>query len=212
MRRFYFAFGSNLDESQMQRRCPGAEFISIATLRDHELAFTGTSKTWAGAVATVRPNAGSIVPGVVYLLAPSDWPPLDRYEGVPHLYERVAVDIHPPGARPLRSLAYRRTEDLPDAQPYWSYLDTIVQAYETFGFDKEPVHAALRRAARNRAFHSASWGAEPEETGRTIGETQVGADDDDGADPAKRFYIRAEGLFGAPDLPPRARSRGRGAR
>ena len=36
----YFAYGSNLDFVQMRSRCPSAQFVAVAKLPDHQLAFT----------------------------------------------------------------------------------------------------------------------------------------------------------------------------
>ncbi len=40
---FYFAFGSNMNESQMVERCPSTRFVGVATLPDRRLAFTRRS-------------------------------------------------------------------------------------------------------------------------------------------------------------------------
>lgn len=45
MSRFYFAYGSNLDAAQMERRCPGSQYRGKAFLPKHRMAFTHPSTT-----------------------------------------------------------------------------------------------------------------------------------------------------------------------
>jgi hypothetical protein len=40
---FYFAYGSNMNWTQMRGRCPSARYVAIAVLRNHTLAFTRKS-------------------------------------------------------------------------------------------------------------------------------------------------------------------------
>jgi gamma-glutamylcyclotransferase len=39
-----FAYGSNLDCTQMRERCPSTRFVCIAALKDYRLAFTRHSR------------------------------------------------------------------------------------------------------------------------------------------------------------------------
>ena len=52
--KLYIAYGSNLDQRQMARRCPTAEVVCSGMLYGHELLFRGSQ---FGAVATVEPWA-----------------------------------------------------------------------------------------------------------------------------------------------------------
>jgi gamma-glutamylcyclotransferase (GGCT)/AIG2-like uncharacterized protein YtfP len=81
METFYFAYGSNLRSSQMLRLCPGHEFLAVARLDNHRLAFTLPDTEWRGGVADVIPSSGDAVWGALYRLREKDFPPLDAYEG-----------------------------------------------------------------------------------------------------------------------------------
>ena len=61
-KRFYLAYGSNLNIPQMQRRCPTAKIVGIAEIKDYELLFKG-SKT--GSYLTIEPKKGATVPVAV---------------------------------------------------------------------------------------------------------------------------------------------------
>ena len=58
MKRYYIAYGSNLNVRQMKMRCPKARVIGTAEIRNFELLFK-ESKT--GPYLTVEPKDGGIV-------------------------------------------------------------------------------------------------------------------------------------------------------
>ena len=53
MKKYYIAYGSNLNFHQMKRRCPYAYFVGKTTLKGYELVFK-ISKT--GAYLTIQPS------------------------------------------------------------------------------------------------------------------------------------------------------------
>ena len=55
MKRYYIAYGSNLNIRQMRIRCPHARVIGTAVINDYELLFKG-SRT--GAYLTIEPKEG----------------------------------------------------------------------------------------------------------------------------------------------------------
>ena len=77
-KRYYLAYGSNLNKAQMQSRCPGAKPIGTALLEGYELLFKG-SKT--GSYLTIEPKADGVVPIVVWEVSAEHERSLDRYEG-----------------------------------------------------------------------------------------------------------------------------------
>ena len=58
-KRYYIAYGSNLNVNQMRVRCPHATILGTAELKDWELLFKG-SKT--GSYLTIEKCEGGIVP------------------------------------------------------------------------------------------------------------------------------------------------------
>lgn len=74
--RLYFAYGSNLDFNQMAARCPNAEYVGIATLKDHVL------KLDSAGYATVVAQPGAHVQGALWNLDRCDEAKLDGFEGV----------------------------------------------------------------------------------------------------------------------------------
>ena len=85
----YFAYGSNMSLSRIQKRCPSAVAISIAcirkySLRFHKLGADGSAKAdmyWTG-------NVKDTVYGVIYSIAQKDVVSLDAAEGQGVHYKR----------------------------------------------------------------------------------------------------------------------------
>lgn len=95
MRTPYFAYGSNMDEQDMRRRCPGSRPLGSARLDGHRLAFTRRSIRSATGVADVLPTPGHTVWGALYELDEDEFEVLDRKEGVGWAYVRAkARDAH----------------------------------------------------------------------------------------------------------------------
>jgi hypothetical protein len=72
----YFAYGSNMDAGAMARRCPRSKALGVARLERHRLAVM--REGWLTAVR----NPSSAVHGVLWDLALSDIPALDRHESL----------------------------------------------------------------------------------------------------------------------------------
>ncbi len=77
----YFAYGSNMDWCQMRERCPSAQFLSVASLKDHRLEFTRRSPKRECGVADAVAKEGAKVWGVVYQIAETEVAMLDKCEG-----------------------------------------------------------------------------------------------------------------------------------
>lgn len=82
-KRYYIAYGSNLNIRQMRMRCPSARIIGTSEIPDYELLFKG-SKT--GSYLTIEPKKSSRVPVAAWEVSAEDEQALDRYEGFPTFY------------------------------------------------------------------------------------------------------------------------------
>ncbi|MBI5836425.1 MAG: gamma-glutamylcyclotransferase [Candidatus Eisenbacteria bacterium] len=130
----YFAYGSNMNWPQMQKRCPGAKFHCVAKLPNHRLAFPRTSVTWqGGGVAGVVADSGHAVWGVVYELTQADLDSLDGYEGYKegragNQYTRGTVTVLDRGRekKPLEALVYHAVPTGRHFAPGARYKKTIV--------------------------------------------------------------------------------------
>ena len=140
----YFAYGSNLDDDQMQARCASARVVARAVLPNHALTFGGFSHRWGGAVASVVRARGARVEGLLYEIDDGDLRALDRFEGHPFSYERVQKLVLDEHGRRRRVTTYLQPEDGFEAwAPPQGYFGVLWRAYGRLGFDFE----SLARAA-----------------------------------------------------------------
>ena len=94
--RLYIAYGSNLNLEQMKRRCPTAEVVGTAELKNWRLRFRGGSHS---AVATIEREQGFTVPVLIWRIQPEDEVALNRYEGFPFLYRKETLRLTVNGKR-----------------------------------------------------------------------------------------------------------------
>ena len=134
-----FAYGSNLEVTQMRARCPSAERLEPAMLRQARLVFRGYSTRWGRAVATLVWDPASVVYGALYRLEPADLARLDAFEGAPFVYQRMRVSLCDVYGRRRRAQAYIRKKGGRARAPAPQYLTTILRAYDALGFDTAPV-------------------------------------------------------------------------
>ena len=78
---YYFAYGSNMNLDQMAYRCPAASVVENVRLDGYRLTFCGRGK--GSGVATILPEEGSQVEGVLWKITPECEKSLDFYEGYP---------------------------------------------------------------------------------------------------------------------------------
>lgn len=147
-KRYYIAYGSNLNVRQMLYRCPTARAVGTATLTGWELLFKG-SKT--GSYLTIEPKDGGKVPVAVWEVTEADERSLDRYEGYPGFYYKKELEITFQGLRTGRDRArtafvYIMHEERPFGVPSAGYVSCCIKGYEDFGFDLAPLLDAYANA------------------------------------------------------------------
>ena len=143
-KRYYLAYGSNLNMEQMKYRCPGAVPLGTAELEGYRLLFKG-SKT--GSYLTIEKAEGYTVPVGVWSVTAEDEKRLDHYEGFPHFYYKTDIDITYTGlvsrkAHRVKAFVYIMQEDRPFGIPSHLYMNTCRQGYADFGFHLEALTTA----------------------------------------------------------------------
>jgi hypothetical protein len=117
----YFAYGANMSVEAMGRRCPRSKPLSLARLERHHLAIM--REGWLTPVRDPR----SSVHGVLWDLALSDVPALDRYEGLPQGLYAKATQMVITRVGVKRALVYFGTNGGPGrALP--DYLAAVIAA------------------------------------------------------------------------------------
>ena len=138
MPRLYIAYGSNLNLRGMKSRCPTADVVGKATLKDYQLLFRN-------GLATVEPKPGAEVPVLVWDIQPGDEQRLDHYEGWPSLYRKENVTVEMDG-KPVGAMVYIMNGGHRISPPSNYYLDTIQEGYQSAGFDERILDDAVRQA------------------------------------------------------------------
>ena len=147
-KRYYIAYGSNLNVQQMMVRCPDARIIGTAKLDGYRLLYRG-SKT--GSFLTVEPMEGRSVPVAAWEVSERDERALDRYEGFPTFYYKKEMRLPIKGIRTgkIRErdvFVYIMHEDRPLGLPSTQYVKTCMAGYRTFGFDDNYLFDAIERS------------------------------------------------------------------
>lgn len=150
-KRYYIAYGSNLNIPQMRMRCPGARIIGTSVIDDYQFLFKG-SKT--GSYLTIEPKDGAEVPVVIWEVTESDEKTLDRYEGYPNFYYKKEMNLDIKGIRTGKvrrrdAFVYIMHEERELGIPSWYYVNTCLDGYRAFGFDEKYLFDAIRISRRD---------------------------------------------------------------
>lgn len=149
-KRYYIAYGSNLNVPQMLMRCPDAKILGTANLKGWELLFKG-SKT--GSYLTIERNEDGSVPVAIWEVSERDEKALDRYEGFPTFYYKQKIKVRYKGIRTglrrtVNAFAYIMHEERPIGIPSNSYLRICLEGYDTFYFNRNVLLAAYDKCRR----------------------------------------------------------------
>ena len=139
MERIYLAYGSNLSRRQMAYRCPDAECIGTASIKDYRLLYKGSMSS---AYLTIKRCRGHEVPVGVWKVTEDDEKSLDRYEGYPRFYYKKEVII--PGDK--TAFIYIMDERLGVKGTSRHYYDVCAQGYKDFGLDEKYLKDALKKS------------------------------------------------------------------
>ena len=136
-KKYYIAYGSNLNLRQMRQRCPDARVIGTAELKGWQLLFKG-SKT--GSYLTIEEKTGGTVPVAVWEVSENDEKRLDMYEGYPTFYYKKELAVTVKGIRTgklreKKAFVYIMHEDRPIGVPSDYYLQVCAEGYYSFRFD-----------------------------------------------------------------------------
>lgn len=158
-KRYYIAYGSNLNIRQMKQRCPSARVIGTSEIPDYELLFKGSQ---SGAYLTIEPKEGGTVPVGVWEVTEADETALDRYEGYPAFYYKTEMVLPITGirsgkVRKRKVFVYIMHEERKIGIPSLHYVSTCLQGYTDFGFDEHYLAEAQENAVLNAERSGYAW-------------------------------------------------------
>ena len=152
-KKYYIAYGSNMDIEQMALRCPDAILIGTSELQGYELLFKGSL---TGAYATIEVKEDYIVPVLVWEISKDDEVNLDRYEGYPNFYYKKELEVEVEGNK-LLAMIYIMDERRELGQPSRRYYRILELAYERFGFDLKILRAAFKKSTPKGGYPFEFW-------------------------------------------------------
>ena len=123
----YFAFGSNLYQKQMKKRCKDSKYIGCHKLKGYKLVFR--HMYYGGGVADVEKKNNSIVLGAIYKISKKDEKKLDVYEDYPTVYIKKYFKLF--GRKVMFYYMPKTTNPIP---PSKRYLNLIIKGYKDCGY------------------------------------------------------------------------------
>ena len=123
----YFAYGSNLHQKQMKRRCKDSKYIGCYTLKNFKLSFR--NYYLGGGVADIEKKQNSYVLGAIYKITKGDEKKLDVYENYPKTYIKKYFTLK--GTKVMYYYMPKKTKHF---APSKRYLNIIIQGYKDCGY------------------------------------------------------------------------------
>ena len=123
----YFAYGSNLHQKQMKRRCKNSKYIGCYKLKNFKLSFR--NYYLGGGVADIEKKQNSYVLGAIYKITKDDEKKLDVYENYPKTYIKKYFKLL--GEKVMFYYMPQKTISVP---PSKRYLNIIIQGYKDCGY------------------------------------------------------------------------------
>jgi len=128
----YFAYGSNMALSQMERRKTQVMRSLHAILPHYKLSFNKVARKGGEGYANVIEDNGekAWVEGVIHIIPVGDLAKLDYYEGYPREYDRKEVGVRLDNGDVVQAVVYMavpgKTDD--SLKPSKSYMSRILEA------------------------------------------------------------------------------------
>ena len=126
---YYFDYAVNLNQKQMKAICPAAKPIFSATLPHYRMVFTGWSRKWKGATASIRAFRGEKVRGAVYEVTEQCLAQMEKSDGS---YTRLRVTVFNEDNESTEAITYIKGGQiqLEEGPPSPEYLALIKQGYK----------------------------------------------------------------------------------
>ena len=152
MKRYYLAYGSNLNVNQMKNKCFNPKIVGTTLLENHRLLYKGTDDN--SAYLTIEEQEGYSVPLSVYEVSIFDMISLSKNEGEAGFYTKKELPITiQKGEKQTNvgAFTYVMNKEVECHIPSKEYVRTCLEGYEDFGFDKTILHRALLDTIENRS-------------------------------------------------------------
>ena len=161
MKKFYFAYGSNLNiddlrEYEKRKKKVLVDTINILDgiffLPDYELQLPVKSSTRKGGVLDVTPNIGHAVAGKLFEI--DNWDLLDKKEGSTYFYKPIDITVIDENGKTFDAITYVVNSEKQEGyqKPHEDYVRVVSEGYADFKIlEKYPwAHENLISASENK--------------------------------------------------------------
>jgi len=160
----FFLYGDNVNPTQLKRRAPEHQFVTLATLPEHTIRFCRWSSQWRCGLATIVPSPGERVWGAVFEVTDEDLKLLDQFENdVPQgAYRHVQVTVLTEGGEKMLVTTYAANPIVSNSGRPTGLIEKKERACQSRNTTSSCAPTPARRAIRNRraatrALHNYSW-------------------------------------------------------
>lgn len=161
---YYFAYGSNLNQTQMRNRIGTCELIGIGCLPNYTVKFNKKAEKTDNVYANIEPQQNSCVYGAVYKLADDQLAKMDQFEGFKgnqnpeNHYEKQEFDVTLlTGDSPIKVIAYVAANKYRVSEtsykPTEIYLKTILEGAVESGLPAPYIQDIHAKAGLNPIEH-----------------------------------------------------------
>lgn len=146
LRKYYLAYGSNLNLIQMKRRCPSFKIIDKINLPGYKLVYKGKEDNYA--YLTIERCENSYVPLALFSISLLDTIILDNYEGYPFSYLKKKFTVEVNGKN-KDAFLYVMNSDNDYHIPSKEYVEICKKGYNDFNFDESILDKAYIDSCKN---------------------------------------------------------------
>lgn len=140
---YYFAYGSNMEHKQMQKRCPNSKYLMKAQLQGYKFVYDGYSETRGCAVANIVKDKDNIVWGGLFEVTDECIKMLDKYEGVPTAYQKKTIEVRDEQNNLYKAIVYLR-EPQKVGRPSDGYRKILIDGAKDCGLPEEYVEKFIK--------------------------------------------------------------------
>ena len=133
----YFAYGSNLNHSQMKKRCKDSFFLKKINLKNFRLTFRNM-------YADIEFKKNTIVQGALFEISKIDEKKLDLYEDYPIVYKKHYFYYYG-----KKVMTYTMVKKTSFTFPTERYLNIIKHGYKDCKLDNKYLAKALKIDKKN---------------------------------------------------------------
>ena len=139
MKKWYFAYGSNLKRSHLRKIIGEWKQEHCAVLKNFALSFAKGYSKYQSGYANIKPHPDMQVEGVVYLITEQQFKKLDAYEEVVLGVYRRALVIVETNENSFSATTYKMNKEICLLSPSSYYLKIVLNGLREHGYHENII-------------------------------------------------------------------------